>query len=142
MLAPTVLQGGLDRKLGVVGELVAVAAEELDAVVLVGVVRGRQHDGEVERVAVQQQRRGRRRQHAAEQRVAARGRDARGHRRLQHLAGLARVAQEEHTRALGGQLRGRGARQPERQLRAHLLARDSSDAIRPEQLAGHRSAPS
>ena len=83
----------------VVGELVAVAAEELDAVVGVRVVRGREHDAEVEAVAADQQRRAGRRQHAAEQRLAAGGGDAGGDRRLEHLARLARVADDEHARA-------------------------------------------
>jgi len=76
----------LDRELGLVGELVAIAGEELDAVVAIGVVRGGQHRCEVEAIASDQQRSGRRRKHAAQQRVAACRADARGDRRLEHLA--------------------------------------------------------
>ena len=88
----------LDLQLGRVGELVAVAAEELDPVVLVRVVRGRQHDRQGEAVAAHQQRRAGRRQDPAEHRLAARRRDPRRHRGLEHLAGLARVADHQHAR--------------------------------------------
>ena len=37
----------LDRELDLVGELVAVGTEQLDAVVLIGIVRGRDHDADV-----------------------------------------------------------------------------------------------
>ena len=46
--AEALLQAALDLELGRVGELEAVAAEELDAVVAVRVVRGAEHRGEVE----------------------------------------------------------------------------------------------
>ena len=64
----------LDLLLGLVGELEAVAAEELDPVVGVGVVRGGDHRREVEAVAADQQRRRRRRQDAAERDLARRPR--------------------------------------------------------------------
>ena len=68
-------QHRLDLQLDGVGELEAVAAEELDAVVLVRVVRRRQHDREVEPVALDQQRRSGRR--AARRRAAPRRRQPR-----------------------------------------------------------------
>ncbi len=130
-------QRQLDPVLVLVGELVAIGGEELDAVVLVGVVRGRQHDGQVESVAAEQQRRGRRRQHAAQQRVASGRADARGDGSLEHLAGLARVAQDQHLRALGCRLRGRSASERERELCRQELAGQSTHTVRAEQLAGH-----
>ncbi len=134
------LQLALDRQLGLVGELVAVAGEELDPVVAIGVVRGRQHDGEVEAVAADQQRRRRRRQHAAQQRVAAGRADARCERRLQHLARLARVAHDQHLRALHAGVAGRRAPERERELGGQELAGDAANAVGPEQLAGHADA--
>ena len=113
-------------------------AEELDAVVLVGVVRGAEHGREVELVAAQQQRGGGRRQDAAEQDLAAGGGDARGQGRLEHLARLARVADDEHARVLGAALAGdrrRGAAEAEREVGGELLAGDAADAVGPEQLA-------
>ena len=109
-------QRALDLELVLVGELEAVGAEELDAVVLVGVVRGGDHGGEVEAVARDQQRRGRRRQHAAEQRVSPGRADAGRERGLQHLAGLARVANDQHLRAPRVGQRGRGAAEAQREL--------------------------
>ena len=129
----------LDRQLGLVGELVAVAGEELDAVVAVGVVRGGDHDGQVEAVAVDQQRRRGRRQHAAEQRVAAGGAHAGGDRRLQHLSRLARVAHDQHLWALDPGVAGGGASERERELRGQELAGDAANAVRPEQRTGHTS---
>jgi hypothetical protein len=99
-------QAALDLGLLLVARLHPLRAEELDPVVLVGVVRGRDDSRHVEPVAPHQHRRAGRRQHAAEQRVAAARRDAGGECRLEHLAGLARVAHDQHLRVL----RGRGQR--------------------------------
>ena len=92
-------------------------AEELDPVVAVRVVRRAEHDAEVEPVAADQQRRARRRQHAAEQRLAAGGGDAGRDRGLEHLAGLARVADHEHARR---------ARRRRARVAARASASDSS----------------
>jgi phosphoglucosamine mutase len=92
------LQARLDRLLGRVGQLEAIGAEELDPVVAVGVVAGADDGGQVEAVAADQQRRGRRRQHTAEEDVAPGRRNACGKRGLEHLAALARVANQEHPR--------------------------------------------
>src|SRR5438105_13116332 len=89
-----------DRRLVLVRELEAVAREELEAVVLERVVRRRYHRREVEAVAPDQKRRRRRRQDAREQRVAALRAHAGRERRLEHLARLARVAQNHHLRSL------------------------------------------
>jgi hypothetical protein len=131
---------GLDRRLGVVGELVAVRAEELDAVVGVRVVRRRDDGRQVEPVAADEQRRGRGRQHAALQHVAAGGRDARRQRRLQHLAGLAGVADDQHLRALDGRLDRDGTTQPQGEVRSEDLAGDPADAVGSEEPAGQRPA--
>ena len=82
----------LDLLLGRVGELVAVAVEELDAVVLGRVVRRGDDDPEVERV---ERDRGRR-QHAAEDAVAA-GRDDAARERLLELDARARVSRPTKT---------------------------------------------
>ena len=77
-------------------------------------------DAEVQAVAPDEQRHGGRRQHATEQHVAAGSGDAGRQRGLEHLAGLARVADDEHLRALRaplGSLRGRRAAERDRELR-------------------------
>jgi hypothetical protein len=134
----------LDLELGGVGELEAVAAEELDPVVLERVVRRGQHDREREPVAAHQQRRAGGRQDPAEHRLAAGRGDAGRDGGLEHLTGLARVADHEHARrpvvtAGGGDARRGGARQRERELGRHLLAGDAADAVGAEQLAARRS---
>jgi hypothetical protein len=132
------LEHALDLVLRRVAELEAVAAEELDPVVAVRVVRRREHDAEVDRLTADEQRRARRGQDAADQRHAPGGGDPGPHRGLEHLARLPCVADDEHARRLArglGDAAGRGARQRERQLRGDQLARDTADAVGAEQLA-------
>src|SRR5581483_3273390 len=87
---------GLDRMLGRVVKLETVGTEELDAVVLVGIMRGGYHRCEVQLVPAKKKRRSRRRQHSSDQCVPPTGAHTRGERRLEHLAGLARVAHDQH----------------------------------------------
>ena len=91
---------------------------------------------------MQQQRRAGRGQHAAEQDVATRGGDAGGQGGLEHLAGLARVADDEHARSLGLGLQRGGAAKAECQLRGQQLACDTADAVGPEELAGQGAGSS
>ena len=76
-------------------------------------------------------------QDAAEQHVAAGRGDAGGERRLEHLARLARVADDQDLRravALA-QLRRRGAAEREREVGREQLAGDAADAVGSEELA-------
>ena len=131
------LEHRLDLGLGGVRQLVAVAAEELDPVVLVRVVRGRQHDREVEPVTLDQQRRAGRRQDAAEQRLAPGRGDARGDGGLEHLARLARVPDDQDTRGVVGRdARGGRAGEREGQFGRQELARDTAHTVGAEELAG------
>ena len=99
----------LDPRLGRVVELAPVGAEELDPVVAPGVVRGGDHDGQVEPEPADEHRGGGGRQHAGDQRVAALAGDAGGERGLEHRPRLAGVADDQDLRPLGGRLEGRGA---------------------------------
>src|SRR6185503_19922490 len=101
------LEQRLDRLLVLVGELAAVLAEELDAVVLGRVVRRGDDDAQVER----EQRDGRRGQDPGEDRVAAGRGDATREGALQLRAGAARVAPDQH----------RAAAHPERRRPAEPL---------------------
>src|SRR5581483_10857389 len=92
----------LDLLLGRVGKLAAVSIEELDAVVLGRVVRGGDHDAEVE---AEQRHRGSRHD-TGEDGDAACGRDAARERLLELGARCARVAPDEDTPAPGPQRRG------------------------------------
>ena len=113
----------LDLLLGRVRQLLPVAVEELDAVVLGRVVRGGDDRAEVER----EQRDGRRRQHAGEHGVAA-GRDDPARERLLELGPRgARVAPDEDAPAFRPE-RGCAA-QPLDQPGRQVLADDPPDAV-------------
>ena len=106
--------------------LLPVAVEELDAVVLGRVVRGRDDDAEVER----EQRHRRGRQDAGEHGVAARGDDAARERLLELRAGAARVAADEDAAAAGPERRRLA--EPLDELGGQVLADDAPDAVRAE----------
>ena len=82
-----------------VRQFVAVAAEELDAVVGKRIVRGRDHDACHRLVRAREIGDRRRRNHARQQSSAARRADARRQRRLEHLARDACIAPDQNTRA-------------------------------------------
>ena len=124
----------LDLAFLLVRELRPVRSEELDPVVAIGVVRGGDDHREVEPEAPHQQCCAGRRQDPGEQRVAAGRRDARRERRLEHLAGLARVADDQYLRGPDGRHRGRRAAERKRELGRQELARHPAHAIRSEQL--------
>ena len=77
---------------------------------------------------------GGRRQDAAEEDVGAGGGDAGGERRLEHVPGLARVADDQDLRAVAAQLGGRGPAEREGQLRGEHLPDGTADTVGPEQL--------
>ncbi len=133
------VERGLDLVLGVVVELESVAREQLDAVVLVGVVRRRDHRREVKAVAAHQQRRRRRREHAGEPGIATRRSHPGGDRGLEHLARLARVADDQDLRTLRFHPRHRSTGQREREVGRQEMSRPATDAVRAEQLARHNS---
>ena len=121
----------LDLLLRRIGELAPLRVEELDAVVLGRVVRGGDDDAEVER----EQRDGRRRQHAAEDAIAARRDDPARERLLEPLARGPRVAADEDLRGAGPERRG--AAEPLDELRRDGLAHDSADTVGAEVPARH-----
>jgi len=88
----------LDFQLHAVGQLGALAGKELDAVVLVGIVRsGNDHAGR-QAQRPRQVGNGRRRHGAGQHHVHAGGRQARFQRRFQHVAGNARVLADQYGR--------------------------------------------
>ncbi len=92
------VERGFDRALGGVVELLALGGEELDAVVVVRIVRGADHDAGVgaERTGQERDRRGR---HRPEQLHIGPGGDQPGlQRRFEHVAGNARVLADHHRR--------------------------------------------
>ncbi len=117
----------LDLLLEGVGELVPVAVEELDAVVLRRVVRGRDHDAQVER----EQGDRRRRQHSGEDGVATGGNDTARERLLELGPGAARVAADEDATAAGPERRGLAELLDE--LDGQVLAEDPPDSVGAEE---------
>jgi hypothetical protein len=134
-MSARLLQPPLDLGLLVVRDLHALRAEELDAVVAIRVVRGRDDDRHVEPVPAHQHGCARCGQHAAEQRVPSAGGDAGRERGLEHLAGLARVADDQDLGVLGRRRERGGAPEPEGEIRGQEIARDAADPVGPEQ--GH-----
>ena len=121
----------LDLLLGRIRQLVAVRIEELDAVVLGRVVRGRDDDAEIER----EQRDGRCREHAAENAVAAGGDDAARERLFELDAARPCVTADEDSRRARPQRRS----SPEAldELRRQELANDATHPIGAEVPACH-----
>ena len=115
---PLGLGEGLDLVFQVVGQLEAVPAEELDAVVLRRVVRRRDHDPAIgTQLAHEEGDRGRR-DDAGQQRVGAPRADARYQRGLKQVAASARVAPDDDpSAALVAEEVSGGLAQLERKLR-------------------------
>ena len=112
----------LDRLLELVGQLAAGAVEELDAVVVVGIVRGADDDAEVAVEALHQVGDAGRRQRPDQQHVDAGGDEAGLERGLEHVARQARVLADQDRAAVRREHARRGAR------RAAARTRRSSDA--------------
>ena len=91
--------------------------------------------GEIEAEAADEDRGGGRRQHPAEQGVAAGLGDPGGQRRFQHRPRLARVADDQHLRPRGLQRGGRGPAERQRQLRGEERPSLPSDPVGSEELA-------
>ena len=141
-LLQPLLHQRLDLQLAVVGELVAVRPEQLDAVVAEAVVAGGDHHPQVCAHGSGHQRHGRRGQGAEQPHVHARGGEAGHQRGLQHVAGQPRVLADHHQVAAGGVAQeqlARGQAHPQGDLRRHgVLVRLPADAVGAEELAcGH-----
>ena len=121
----------LDRLLLRVRELVALGREELDAVVLGRVVRGREDDAEI----LREKRDRRCREHAAADRDPARGDDALDDRSLERRARAARVATDEDTPATCP--RRRRSAEPLDEVEGQRVADNAANAIGSEVLSRH-----
>ena len=131
----------LDLFLGLVGQLVAVRAEQLDAVVVERIVRGRDHHAEVGAHRAHQHRDAGRRDRAGEQHVHADRGEARRQRVLDHVAGKARVLADQHAVPVLAGLIDEPDRLPDLQGeigRDHAIGA-AANAVRSEVLASHQS---
>ena len=128
---PGCVEQPLDLLLGGVAQLAAVAIEELEPVVFGGVVRGRDHDAEVER----EQGNRRSREHAAQHRVAAGLDDSPGKGLLELGPRAARVAADENSAALRPERRSLAEALDE--LVRQVLPYYAADAVRSEVPPSH-----
>ena len=128
----------LDPGLHCIRELVALAAEDLDAVMLIGVVAGGEDDAGVSFLLPGQVRHRRGGDGAHRLHVAAHGADTRHQSGLQHVGGDAGIlSDEEHgpPPAVLRQDAGHRLPYPERHLRRQVLANDTPDAVGSKKLA-------
>ena len=128
-----------DLQLDVVGQLVAVRAEQLDAVVVVRIVRGRDHHAEVGAHRAGQHGDRRRRHRAGQQHVHADRGEAGHHRVFDHVAGEAGVLADQHTVAMVAvaEHQAGGLAHLERKLRRDRGVGAATNAVGSEMLADH-----
>ena len=133
----------LDLELDLVGQLVAVRAEQLDAVVVVRIVRGRDHHAEIGAHRARQHGDRRRRHRAGQQHVHADRGEARDQRGLDHVAGQPRVLADQHAMAVLAVLEhhARGLPDLERELRRDRAVGAAANAVGAEILANHAEFP-
>ncbi|MBK6585544.1 MAG: glycosyltransferase [Gammaproteobacteria bacterium] len=130
----------LDLLLDVVAQLVPVRPEQLDAVVVIGVVRGRDHHTEIGAQGSRQHRHRRRRQRPEQEHVHADRGEPRRQRVLHHIAGKSRVLADHHAVHAFGSLEHAARRLPhfQRDIRRHVAAIGcASDPVRAEKAARH-----
>ena len=132
-----------DVVLGLVGKLVAVGPEQLDAVVVERIVRGRDHDADVGPHRARQHGDGRGRHRAEQQHVHADRGEARDQRRLDHVAGQPGILADHHAMAMLAAAEHKAGRLSdlERQLRRDHAVGAAANAVGTEILANHDGAP-
>ena len=121
-----------------VGQLAAVLVEELDAVVVVQVVRGADHDAELAAECLRQVGDARRRQRPDQLHVDACRDEARFERGLEHVARQARVLADERRAAVRREHARRSAGESQRELDGHrMLADVAAHAVGAEVFPAH-----
>ena len=133
----------LDLMLDLVGQLVAVRAEQLDAVVVERIVRGRDHDAEVGAHRAGQHGDGRRRHRAEQQHVHADRGEAGDQRGLDHVAGKPRILADDDAMAVLAAAEDEAGRLAdlERQFRRDHAVGAAANAVGAEILANHNRGP-
>ena len=120
------LDGALDQHLHLVGQLAARGIEELDAVVLVRIVRGADDHAEAAAQALGHVGDAGRGQRPDQHDIDAGGDESRLQRRLEHVARQAGVFADEHAAALRRQHARGGTRQPQREIHGHGRLADAA----------------
>ena len=132
-----------DAVLDLVGQLVAVGPEQLDAVVVERIVRGRDHDAEVGAHRARQHGDRRRRHRAEQQHVHADRGEAGDQRGLDHVAGQPGVLADHDAMAVLAAAEGQagGLADLERQFRRDDAVGAAANAVGAEILANHTQKP-
>ncbi len=132
-----------DLVLDLVGQLVAVRPEQLDAVVVERIVRGRDHDAEIGAHRAGQHGDRGRRHRAEQQHVHADRGEARDQRGLDHVAGEPGVLADDHAVAVLAAPEHEPGRLPDlqRQFRRDHAVGAAANAVGAEILANHRESP-
>ena len=133
----------LDLVLDVVVELEAVGTEQLDAVVVEGIVRGRDHHADIGAHGAREHSDRRRRDRAGEQHVHADRGEARDQRGLDHVAGEPGILADEHAVAMVAAAKDQPGRLPdlERQLRRDHAIGAAANAVGAEIFTNHVPYP-
>src|SRR6185436_6589957 len=132
----------LDARLDLVRKLGAVPIEELDAVVVVQIVRRADDDAEVAFEALRQVSDARGRQRTHQHDVDPGSDEARFERGLEHVARESRVLAHEHSAALGGEHARCSAREAQRKVDSErMLADATAHAVGSEVFSCHDGNP-
>ena len=131
----------LDLLFDIVGQLEALRAEQLDAVVLEQVMRGGNHHAEIGAHRLGQHRHRRRRHRAEQQHVHADRGKAGHHRVFDHVAGETRILADHDTVAMFAALKHQSGRLPdlERQFRRDQTVGPAPNPVRTEIFAAHET---
>ncbi len=136
----TAIHQAFDLHLGLVGELEAVGAEKLDAVVFEMIMRGGDHHAQIGAQRARQHGDGGRRQRAELEHVHADRGEARDEGGFDHVAGEARILADHHAVlvfAAGEDAPGRHAGLHRDLGRHRERIGEPANAVRAEKLAGH-----
>ena len=133
----------LDLLFDLVGELVTVRTEKLDAVVLEGIMRGGDHDADVGAHRARQHGDGGRRHGAEQQRVHADGSEAGDQSIFNHIAGKTRVLADDDAMATFAAVKNQpgGLADFKRELGRDFLIGETANAIGSEIGARHEFFP-
>jgi hypothetical protein len=144
MLGEVAVDQALDLEFDFVGELEPVGTEQLDAIVLIGIVRGRDHHPEIGPQRAGQHGDGGRRHGAEEVDVHAHGGKAGGQGLLDHVAGAARILADHDAIAMvaAHELGAGRHAHLEREFGRQLVAiGEPANAVRAEIFPGHGDPP-
>ena len=130
-----------DERLEIVGKLVPIGSEDLETIVLIGVMRSRQHDAGAAAHGLRQVSDRRRRHRAYQEDVHAARHQAARQRGLEHVAGDTRVLADDDTvmiGAAGAQHTGDRLSDAEGDLgRDRVFVRLAADAVCSEEFGRH-----